>query len=211
MDWTYTRESLLNLRNPRYFAILDYSTKFRIKCLNITRKFRSKRGNRSNRQGPKSAGRSWDRNNGVHWKLLRPIPASILSFPFWYSAALLNVRSLSSRLIQIQHFLEVSFLDIVALTETWTRQKQCLEIIEGTLLRMGYNLVVAHSLTKQGGFGIIHRDTLKVRKLDAGMNMTFEYLILELAGRSIISIIYHSQNSSIPPFWKSSQIGYLIY
>ena len=66
---------------------------------------------------------------------------------------------------------------------------------------MGYNLVVAHRTYKAGGgVGIIHRDTLKVRKVDAGMNLTFEYLILELAGWSIISINYHPPNSSIPTF-----------
>ena len=65
---------------------------------------------------------------------------------------------------------------------------------------MGYNLVVAHRPDKAGGVGIIHRDTLKIRKVDAGMNLTFEYLILELAGRSIISIIYCPPNSSIPTF-----------
>ena len=38
------------------------------------------------------------------------------------------------------------------------------------------------------------------RGVDAGRSLTFEYLILELAGRSIISIIYHPPNSSIPTF-----------
>ena len=56
------RQSVLNLRNPRYFFVLDKRTNFRIKCLDIIRKFRSKRGNISNRHGAKSACRSWDRN-----------------------------------------------------------------------------------------------------------------------------------------------------
>ena len=145
------RESLLNLRNPRYFVILDNSTKFRIKCLNIIRKFRSKKGNRSQRQGPKSDHRSLDRNNGIHQELLRPIPTSIQSFPSQYSAVLLNMRSLSSRLIQIQCLLEFFSLDILALTETWTRQNQHLEVIKGNLSTMGYNLVVAHRPDKAGG------------------------------------------------------------
>ena len=38
------RQSLLNLRNPRYSVLLDNRTKFRIQCLNINKKFRSKRG-----------------------------------------------------------------------------------------------------------------------------------------------------------------------
>ena len=66
---------------------------------------------------------------------------------------------------------------------------------------MGYNLVAAHRSDRAGeGIGIIHRDTLKVRKVDAGLNPTFEYFILELAGRSIISIIYCPPNSSISTF-----------
>ena len=52
----------------------------------------------------------------------------------------------------------------------------------------------------RGRHNIIHRNTLKVRKVDAGRSLTFEYLFLELAGRSIISIIYCPPNSSIPTF-----------
>ena len=37
-------------------------------------------------------------------------------------------------------------------------------------------------------------------KVDAGLNLTFEHLILELAGRSVISIICCPPNSSIPTF-----------
>ena len=111
------------------------------------------------------------------------------------------MRTLSSKLIQIQHLLDISFLDILALTETWTKQNQCLEVIKGTLSTMSYNLVAAHRSDKTGGgIGIIHRDTLRVRKVDGGRSLTFEYLILELAGRSIISIIYQPPNSSIPTF-----------
>ena len=68
---------------------------------------------------------------------------------------------------------------------------------------MGYSLVAAHRPNKiGGGVGIIHRNTLKVRKVDAGRSQTFEYLTLELAGRSVMSIIYHPPNSSILPFLK---------
>ena len=87
--------------------------------------------------------------------------------------------------------MEIFSFDILALTETWTKQKQYLEVIKGTLSTMGYNLVATHRPDKTGG-GIIHRDTLKVRKVDAGRSLTFEYLV-ELAGRSIISIIYTLQ------------------
>ena len=97
--------------------------------------------------------------------------------------------------------------------ETWTRQNYFLEVIKGTLSTMGYNLVVAHRPDKaEEGVGIIHRDTLKVRKVDVPMNLTFEYLILELAGRSIISIIYCPPNSSIPTFLEefTDQISHLL-
>ena len=122
------------------------------------------------------------------------------------------MRSLSSKLTHIQHLLEFSSLDIFALMEAWTGQNQCLEVMKGTLLTMGYNLVAAHMSDKaRGGKGIIHRDTLKVRKVDAGLNPTFEYLILELAGRSIILSSISFQIPPYPPCWKSSQIGYLTY
>ena len=131
------RKFLLNLMNPRYFVVLDYRTNFRIRCLNINREFRSKRENRSNRHGTKSAHRSWDWNSGIHWEVLKPIPASIQSTPSKYSAALLNVRSLSSNLIQIQHLFEIFSLDILALTETWTKQNQHLEVFKGDTFNNG--------------------------------------------------------------------------
>ena len=159
------------------------------------------KGNRSNRHGTKSACRSWDRNSGIHSEVLKPISARTQSTSSQYSAAFLNVRSLSSKLIQTQHLLEISSLDILALTETWTKQNHCMEVIKGTLSTMGYNLVTAHRPDKtKGGIGIIHRDTHKVRKADAVRSLTFEYLILELACRSLISIIYCPPNSSIPNF-----------
>ena len=72
------------------------------------------------------------------------------------------MRSLSSKLIQIQHLLEISSLDILALTETWTKQNQYLGVINGTLSTMGYKLEAAHRPDKTGGgVGIIHRDTSK--------------------------------------------------
>ena len=101
----------------------------------------------------------------------------------------------------VQCMCNITSLDILALTETWTKENQCLEVIEGTLSTMGYSLVAAHRPDKTGGgVGIILRDTLKVRKVDAGRSLMFEYLILELAGRSIISIIYCPPNLSIPTF-----------
>ena len=41
-----------------------------------------------------------------------------------------------------------------------------------TLSTIGYNLVAAHRPDRTGGVGIIHRDTLKVRKVDAGRSQT---------------------------------------
>ena len=211
MELIYTRQSLLNLKNLRYLAVLDYITKQRIKCLNINKKCRSKRENRRNWYGAKSPHRSWGRNSGIHWEVLKPISASIQYTPSQYSSALLNVRSLSSNLLQIQHLLEISSLDILVLTETWTKQNQCLEVIRGTISTMHYSLVAAHRLNRTGrGEGLIHKDILKVKKMDSGMSLTFEYLILELANRSIIAIIYcNLQIHQYPPSWMSSQIGYL--
>ena len=118
-----------------------------------------------------------------------------------YLSALLNVRSLSSNLLQIQHLLESSSLDILALTETWTKQNQSLEMIQGTLSTMGYNLVTSNRPGRTGeGLGLIHKDTIVVKKKDAGISETFEYLILELANRSIVAIIYCPPNSSISTF-----------
>ena len=137
----------------------------------------------------------------MHWEVLKPITVNLQYTPSRYSSALLNIRSLSGNLLQVQHLLESSSLDILVLTETWTKQNQCLEVIKGTLSTMGYSLVTAHRLDRTGrGVGLIHKDVFRVKKMDAGNSQTFEYLILELANRSIIAIIYCLPNSSIPVF-----------
>ena len=150
MELIYTRQSLLNLRNLRYLAVLDYKIKQRIKCLNINKKFRSKRGNGKSSYGAKSLCRSWDRHSGIYWEVLKPIPPSMQYTPSQYLSALLKMRSLSSNLLQIQHLLESSSLDILVLTEIWTKQNQSLEVILGTLSTMGYSLVEAHRPDRTG-------------------------------------------------------------
>ena len=121
MFWSYSRQLLLNLRNLRFTAALDYDIKQRIKYLQINKKFQFRRGN-GRKYGAKYPHRQFDTNSGVHWEVLRPISLSLQSTSPRYLSALLNVRSLSSNLPQIQHLLESASLDILALTETWTKQ-----------------------------------------------------------------------------------------
>ena len=190
MFWSYSRQLLLNLRNLRFTAALEYNIKERIKYLQINKKFQFRRGN-GRKYGAKYPHRQWDTNSGVHWEVLRPISLSLQSTSPRYLSALLNVRSLSSNLLQIQHLLESASLDILALTETWTKQNQSLEIIQGTLSTMGYNLVSSHRPGRMGGgLGLIHKDNIEVKKKDAGISQTFEHLTVELANNSIMAIIY---------------------
>ena len=66
---------------------------------------------------------------------------------------------------------------------------------------MGYSLVSSHRPGRAGeGLGLIHKDIIGVKKKDAGISQTFKHLILELANKSIIAIIYHPPNSSISTF-----------
>ena len=202
MHWIYSRQSLLNLKNFRFTAALDYNAKKRIKYLEINRKFQSKRIN-GRKYGAKSLHRQWDTNSGVHWEVLIPISLSLQSILPRYLSVLLNVRSLSSNLLQIQHLLESYSLDILALTETWTKQNQSLEIVQGTLSTMGYSLVSSHRPGRiGGGLGLIHKYSIDVKKKDAGISQTFEHLTLELANNSIIAIIYQPPNTVMSTFLK---------
>ena len=65
MYWTYSRQSLLNLRNLRFTPDLDFNAKKRIKYLEINRKFQFKRIN-GRKYEDKSLHRQWDTNCGVH-------------------------------------------------------------------------------------------------------------------------------------------------
>ena len=134
-------------------------------------------------------------------EVLIPISFRLHSIQPRYLSALLNVRSLSSNLLQIQHLLESSSLDILALTETWTKQNQSLELVQGALSTMGYSLVSSHRPSRIGrGLGHIHKDSIEVKKKDAGISQTFEHLILGLANNSIIAIIYRPPNTAVSTF-----------
>ena len=162
--WTYSRQSLLNLKNLRFTPALDYNAMKRIKYLKINRKFQVKRIN-GRKYGPKSLHRQWDTNSGVHWEVLIPISLSVQSIHPRYLSALLNVRSLSRNLLQILHLLESSSLYILALTETWTKQNQSLEIVQGTLSTMGYSLDHHTDLAeKEEGWDLSTRIALKLRR-----------------------------------------------
>ena len=200
MYWTYSRQSLLSLKNLRFTAALEYNVKKRTKYLEINGKFQFKEI-KERKYGTKSLHRQWDTNSGVHWEVLLPISLSLQSMSPRYLSASLNVRSFSSNLLQIQYLLESSSLDILALTETLTKQNQSLEIVQGTLLTMGYSLVSSHRPDRiGGGLGLIHKDSIEVKKKDAGIRQTFEHLTLELQNNSIIAIIYWPPNTAVYTF-----------
>ena len=87
------------------------------------------------------------------------------------------------------------------MTETWTKQNQSLEIVQGTLPTMGYSLVSSHRPDRiGGGLGLIHKDSIEVKKKDAGISQTFEHLTVELQNNSIIAIIYQPPNTTVSTF-----------
>ena len=66
---------------------------------------------------------------------------------------------------------------------------------------MGYSLVSSHRPGRiGGGLELIQKENIEVKSKDAGISQTFEHLIIELANKSIIAIIYCPPNASISTF-----------
>ena len=118
-----------------------------IKNLNIKRNFRRKRG------GKRLGQRIWDYNIGIHHNLLRPIERSDKTFrnPIKLNMALVNLQSLKPKLDMLIHHMQVSSMDMVFVTETWTQYGNESEhqYIKANLNTAGNNILIQSRETRE--------------------------------------------------------------
>ena len=194
---SYTRTQLLDIKLRAYTTRIGIETSKHITNLHIKRSFRGKRGGKRLRR------RTWDQNKGMHHNLLRPLEQfNNLKNPSKLNMALVNIQSLKPRLDMLIHHMQVSNIDIVFVTETWTEDGNDSEhqYIKANFNTAGYNMLIQSRVNQRGGgIAIIYKSHLQVKKLIFNNYMSFESLsiILNISTKSyLFSTIYR------PPYPK---------
>ena len=113
---SYTKTQLLNLKSRACTTRISTEICKHITNLLIKRRFRRKREGKRLRQ------RTWDQNRGIHHNLLQPMEQSDnFKNPSKLNMALVNIQSLKPKLDMLIHHMQVSNMDVIFVTETWTQ------------------------------------------------------------------------------------------
>ena len=176
---SYTDTQLLNLKSRAHTTRIGTDICKHITNLHIKRSFRRKRGGKRLRQ------RIWDHNIGNHHNLLQPMEKSDKTFknPIKLNMALVNIQSLKLKLDMLIHHMQVSNMDMVFVTETWTQDGNESEhqYIKANLNTAGYNIFIqSRENWRGGGIAVIYKSHLQVKKLFFNDYTSFELLTIKL-------------------------------
>ena len=130
---------MLDLKSRAHTTRINTELCKHITNLHIKRSFRRKRG------GKRLRHRTQDQNKGIHHNLLRPLEQSDkFKNPSKLNMALVNIQSLKPKLDMLIHHMQVSNMDMVFVTETWTEDGNESEhqYIKANLNTAGYNMVI---------------------------------------------------------------------
>ena len=193
---SYTRTQLLDIKSRAHTTRIGTETCNHITNLHIKRSFRRKRG------GTKLRQRTWDQNKGIHHNLLQPWEQSDnLKNPIELNMVLVNIQSVKPKLDMLIHHMQVSNIDIVFVTETWTEDGNDSEhqYIKANFNTAGYNMLIqSRENQREGGIAIIYKSHLQVKKLIFNNYMSFESLsiILNISTQSFLFLtIYRAPYS----------------
>ena len=135
---SYTKAHLLNPKLRAHTTRLSMDICKHTTNLHIRRSFRRKRGGKRQR--------IWDQNMGSPVNLLCPIEKSDKTSNNLskLNMALVNIQSLKPKLDMLIHHIQVSNMDMVLVTETWTQDGNEPEhqYIKANLNTAGYNILI---------------------------------------------------------------------
>ena len=166
-----------------------------IKELGIKRNFRGSRGGKDRQ-------RTQDQNNGIHEKLLRPLPKH--NIVQWKGKDtrffLTNAQSIINKLDMILHHMEVDKIDIGFITETWINNKIDQELVISQSKNAGYTIISHERLNRKGG-GVmcIYKSGLNVEKVRSITKISFESLIR--FQQTLFALIYR------PPYSRKHPVN----
>ena len=122
------------------------------------------------------------------------------------SLGLINARSVNKRAAEIHHFLHLTSIDVLAITETWFTIDHGSDDL-WAFFPDGYSAVhVPRSGGKGGGVAILYRNTIRVDPPPSDLTIsatTFEWLSLSLVVNSVsirLIVVYRPPRSCIPIF-----------
>ena len=125
--------------------------------------------------------------------------------PIKLNMALVNIQSLKLKLDMLIHHMQVSNMDIVFVTETWTQygnESEC-QYIKANLNTAGYNIFIqSRENQRGGGIAVIYKSHLQVKKLSFIEYSSFELLtiILNVSTKSYLFLtIYRTPYSTKQP------------
>ena len=175
---SYTRTQLLDLKSRAHTTRISTEICRHITNLQIKRSFGRKRG------GKRLRHRTWDQNRGIHHNLLQPMEQSDnFKNPSTLNMALVNIQSLKPKLDMLIHHMQVSNMDMVFVTETWTEDGNESEhqYIKANINTAGYHMLIqSRENWRGGGIAIIYKSHLQVKKLIFNNYTSFESLTIIL-------------------------------
>ena len=144
---------------------------------------------------------------GIHHNLLQPMEKSDKNFknPSKLNMALVNIQSLKPKLDILIHHMQVNNIDMVFVTETWTKDGNESEhqYIKANINTAGYNILIqSRENQREGGIVIIYKSHLQVKKLIFNNFISFELLtvILNISTKLyLFSTIYRAPYSIKQP------------
>ena len=144
---------------------------------------------------------------GIHHNMLQPMEKSDRNSKnsSKLNMALVNIQSLKPKLDILIHHMQVSNIDMVFVTETWTQECNELEhqYIKANINTAGYNILIqSRENQRGGGIAIIYKSHLQVKKLIFNNYTSFESLtvILNISTKLyLFSTIYRAPYSTKQP------------
>ena len=125
------------------------------------------------------------------------------------SLCLLNARSVRNKTAMLVDYLCDSKADLYAITETWLTEKDA--SVRAELHVDGYNLMDhCRDDRRGGGIGLICRDSLRVKKVEAGVKDSFEFTewtVRTLGHNLRLLVIYRPPYSMSTKFQPMSSSG----
>jgi len=117
------------------------------------------------------------------------------------SMCLLNSHSINSKVLFIKDYVVDYQIDILGITETWTKSDGESNRVVNELSPRGYSFI--HELRKKrsgGGIGLLYNTSLEIERVDCNSYASFEYLEMKLHTASTvvrIAVVYCPPSSKI--------------
>ena len=107
------------------------------------------------------------------------------------SMCLLNARSINNKALFIKDYVVDHQIDILGITETWTKSDGESNRVVNELSPRGYSFIhVPRKKRSGGGIGLLYNTSLKIERVDCNSYASFEYLEVKLHTASTVAVVY---------------------